>query len=292
MLTKNEIKQLQDSQPLYNKVANMTVSELREQANTHEILRNDIYWQNRFILYFPEKFTPAKQPPQDCYFQYFLDAYDEIIKKAGDESSTIPHTLSTGLLHDLEFLYALANGPHYCPSNLYEAEYYIRNNEEIIRKFIKKDPWYSLSAASDKIKDDIDMVKIATDLKPSAIAFASERIRGLRKVMEPLIKKDAGLLNYASRELRDNEELVKVAICYSTGYIGFNYASERLQKNDQLKKLVEDPEQKKEFKKQYKKIQEQRHARENRYRLAIFEHKKSPCNLDNTTDKNTPQYTQ
>lgn len=140
----------------------------------------------------------------------------------------------------------------------YPAEY--RDNKEIARLAVQSDG-RALCYVSERLKDDEELVLIAMDNYPKAYEDASIRLRRNLKFTlmavnadrenllyapdpvlrtlpaEAILHAHGGTLEYMSDEIKDNEDLVAIAI--SNCPDAFQFASDRIRNNPGLVKQID-----------------------------------------------------
>lgn len=118
------------------------------------------------------------------------------------------------------------------PYALMHASDRLKNDEDIVRAAISFSA-YSLQYAPEKFKDNKELVLKAIVSDPSVFMFASGRLKDDYEIAEKAIVLDAGMLQYASDRLRDHISLVSLSIKSEPWMLAF--ASQRVQ--DILKSL-------------------------------------------------------
>ena len=101
----------------------------------------------------------------------------------------------------------------------------VTDKEQMI-SLIKKDNTLN------SISDDVIMLA-PTILTKSSLKYASKRLRDNEEIVRLAIKRSYDALKYASKRLRDNEEIVRLAIEESYG-LALCYASPRLKYKEGL----------------------------------------------------------
>ena len=90
--------------------------------------------------------------------------------------------------------------------------------------------------ASDRLKDDDMVVRRAIlNYNTTALQFASERLKNNFDIVKTAVQMNPEVLQFASKELRNNEDIVKEAVAYDTQY--FKFAGDKLKNNFLLLKL-------------------------------------------------------
>ena len=110
----------------------------------------------------------------------------------------------------------------------------VTDKEQMI-SLIKKDNTLN------SISDDVIMLA-PTILTKSSLKYASSELCDDEEIVRLAIKRSYDALKYASKRLRDNEEIVRLAIEESYG-LALCYASPRLKYNDNMiKQAIESPD--------------------------------------------------
>jgi len=147
-------------------------------------------------------------------------------------------------------------------------ETFKEDDRDIILEAVKRKGW-AFIYASDRLKDDKDMILEALKYSPDVYQYASERLQNDKEVALEVLRKNSlssavilkfnddkdimlegvsklgSLLRFASDRLKDDRDVVLAAL--RNNPFTFVYASERLQKDKELKKIYDDAE--KEFNK-------------------------------------------
>ena len=168
-----------------------------------------------------------------CIGQIVLDINTEFFKNLGD-----------GLKEDEEFMIEAATR-HPELVSLYNPKWY--SNEQLFESVCAVDGLV-LKYANARIRDNIKIVKIATENNSNAVEFASLRIRSDKKFMLEMIEKDAMNLEFASANIQDDEEVIIYAIKLNPEAIKF--ASKRLLHDDRFLKncIYQNPKAEKHIK--------------------------------------------
>ena len=74
---------------------------------------------------------------------------------------------------------------------------------------------------------------MAVEAAPSALLYASERLKNDKEVVLAAVKRSGAALEYASEELRDDREMVLSAVYSDWGCLKW-VASQRLQQDEEL----------------------------------------------------------
>jgi len=112
-----------------------------------------------------------------------------------------------------------------------EAAYYYKNS---VLMEVRKNG-YALSDASERLKNDKEVVLAAVTSSGWALKYASENLKDDKEVVLAAVTNSGWALQYASKNLKDDKEVVLTAVT-GTGY-ALQYASERL-KNDKEVVLI------------------------------------------------------
>lgn len=94
-------------------------------------------------------------------------------------------------------------------------------------------PQLAIFHASNRLKDDFDIVAKAVKKDPWALVYASDRLKGHKELVELAIEKEPLTLQIVDAAWQDNPELVHRAINLSSGW-AFQYASPRLRDDDDI----------------------------------------------------------
>jgi CxxC motif-containing protein len=85
---------------------------------------------------------------------------------------------------------------------------------------------------SDELKNDKEIISLATDSYIYAIEYASEELRNNKEIMLRVVKQDGRLLKYASDELKNDKEVVSEAL--DTHCLALEYASEIIRNDKEV----------------------------------------------------------
>ena len=108
---------------------------------------------------------------------------------------------------------------------LQHASERLRDNDEVVREAIQKNV-LALQHASERLRDNEEVVLMAVRQKGRALQHASERLRDNEEVVREAIQKNAFALQHASEKLRDDKQIVLMAVRQRGGALWC--ASERL----------------------------------------------------------------
>jgi hypothetical protein len=87
----------------------------------------------------------------------------------------------------------------------------LRDDPEIVRLALIRDPSL-LAIASERLRDDEGLVRFATGISPSALRHASLRLRDDRELLRSVLAGGPSMIRYASARLRDDPELIREAL--------------------------------------------------------------------------------
>lgn len=134
----------------------------------------------------------------------------------------------------------LINNKSFVIEAIKQSNYFTMNlrkyldDKDVMLEAVKKDS-YSLSAASDRLKDDKDIILAAVNNGGiHTLSYASERLRDDKEVVLTAVIKNPESLQYASDRLKDSELIVKTAMDRHNERNPLQYASERLRTNPEL----------------------------------------------------------
>lgn len=99
-----------------------------------------------------------------------------------------------------------------------------------------KDDWKLLKFVPDKWKKNFDIVMAAVKENGKALRYASYHLRNNREVVIAAIRSrpHENVYKYVSRALRDDLEILKIALENGISEVGYFLASSRLQKHDDI----------------------------------------------------------
>ena len=102
----------------------------------------------------------------------------------------------------------------------------LRNDKEVVREAIKQNG-YTIRYASEELKNDKEVVLEAVKQNGKALLYASKELRNDKEVVLEAVRQDGEALNYASKELKNDKEVVLEAVKQKGN--AFWYASKELQ---------------------------------------------------------------
>ena len=108
------------------------------------------------------------------------------------------------------------------------------NNKEYILKIIRDsafDP-VNLKNASEKIKNDKEVILEAVKKDGASIFYASQELRADREIVLEAVRTYSYALSYASQELQNDKEIVLEAVKHSR--LALEFASQRLQNDPDI----------------------------------------------------------
>lgn len=98
-----------------------------------------------------------------------------------------------------------------CPEVIENCPERFRDDEKIVMASLQGDTEYILSYASDRLRDDFDVVYKAVKVDALNLEFASDRLRDNKEIVLRALKTYGGVLVDASERLQKDEELIKIA---------------------------------------------------------------------------------
>ncbi|WP_422452355.1 DUF4116 domain-containing protein [Endozoicomonas sp. ALC066] len=107
------------------------------------------------------------------------------------------------------------------------------NNKEKVRDILLRD---GLKYASQRIRNDKDLVIATLARHPDSLKYVSEELQNVAEVVMHTITKDGCYLQYASPTLQDDEKVVIAAVTNSSGAL--KYASERIRSDKNIIKTL------------------------------------------------------
>lgn len=108
------------------------------------------------------------------------------------------------------------------------------DNKEKILKAVSCSP-YALMHASDRLKNDIDIVKAAIFFNPYSLQYVAEKFKNNKELVSAAIESDPSVFMFASDRLKDDYEIAAKAIDLEAGML--QYASDRLKDHIDLVSL-------------------------------------------------------
>jgi len=113
-----------------------------------------------------------------------------------------------------------------------------RENVKIALESNLLSPVWLLQNASERLKDDRELVKMAVDKFHEALQYASERLRDDREIVKLASGKHWRGFQYASERLKDDRGMVKFAVTKGRDGLGLAYASENLKDDEEIVKMA------------------------------------------------------
>jgi len=101
----------------------------------------------------------------------------------------------------------------------------VRGDREIVRVAVSL-YWRELQYAAEALKGDRELIMMAVGANGMALEFASGALRGDREVVELAVSRHGLALQFASEELRGDLDIVEAAVSSAAGSLAF--ASDRL----------------------------------------------------------------
>src|SRR5436189_35559 len=83
---------------------------------------------------------------------------------------------------------------------------------KILLATMMSNPGFSLLYASERLKDNDEMVLAAISIDKWALKYTSERLKDKDEIVLASVEKNGSTLEYASERLRDNQEIVLTAV--------------------------------------------------------------------------------
>lgn len=109
------------------------------------------------------------------------------------------------------------------------------DDKKTVLDFIKQGghfPQLAIFNASDRLKDDFEVVSKAVKKDAWSIAFASERLKANKEIVELAVHKEPSTLQFVDHNWSDDKELVMAAV--KKNGIALKWASSRLQDDDDI----------------------------------------------------------
>lgn len=98
-----------------------------------------------------------------------------------------------------------------CPNALKYCPLTLRDDEDVVKAALQEEADYILEFASERLKDNYDIVLRAVKANPLNLAHASERLRDNREIVLQAVKGYGGMLEDASERLQRDDELIRIA---------------------------------------------------------------------------------
>ena len=112
----------------------------------------------------------------------------------------------------------------------------LRGEREFVMQAVSK-RGYALWHASEELRGDREIVMKAVSDNPHALKFASKELRGDREIVMEAVCNSGSVLRDASKELRGDLEIVMKAASHRDGWV-LNYATEELKNSNEFMKVV------------------------------------------------------
>jgi len=125
------------------------------------------------------------------------------------------------------------------PFALIYASDIVKQDSEIISKLVEiittKDS-LALQYASDELKNNFDIVKLAVGDNGLALQYAGDELKNNFDIVKAAIENNPSALQYASNELKNNFDIVKLSV--GNNGLALQYASDELKNNFYIVKLA------------------------------------------------------
>lgn len=162
-----------------------------------------------------------------------LSNYEEFRKRISDKTSLLRYVDIDYWCEDTKLVKKALKENGYLLGILPEK---YKSKKEYVFPAVKSDP-YVIKECSDEMRDDKDIIMAALQEDTNEIlCYASERLKNDYEVVYKAVKVDAFNLRYASNSLRDNRDIVLRAVNVYGGVL--EDASERLQQNLELREIA------------------------------------------------------
>ena len=180
----------------------------------------------------------AEDPRALCYLTDQLRGDKGLIEKAlaenpsknkpREEGSRVFRCISDKLLDDKTFVLEYIKK---WDMRLYPVSDKLKDDKDVVLTVLSKHP-DGYGSASERMQNDPEALKYirAYLMGPDQVGYAPlpKKLSGDRDVVKKVVANNCSLLQYASPELKDDEEIVNAAAAKGRGCL--HYASERLQK--------------------------------------------------------------
>jgi CxxC motif-containing protein len=94
-----------------------------------------------------------------------------------------------------------------CGGLLHYASNRLKNNYDIVKEAVKNS-WFNLRYASEELKNNKEIVTIAVAQDGCALEYASNNLKNDKKIVTIAVAQDGCALEYASEELKNNKEFM------------------------------------------------------------------------------------
>lgn len=131
-----------------------------------------------------------------------------LVKEAVKIDGTVYTTLPDDLKNNRG---VVLNAVKSCPEMIGECPKVYCDDEAIVKASLQEDTEELLSYASDRLKDDYDVVYKAVKVDALNLQYASDRLRDDRDIVLRAIKTYGGVLEDASDRLQKDDELIRIA---------------------------------------------------------------------------------
>ena len=131
-----------------------------------------------------------------------------LVKEAVKIDGTVYKTLPDDLKNNRG---VVKNAVISCPEMIGECPDIYRDDEAIVKASLQEDTEELLSFASNRLKDDYDVVYKAVKVDALNLQYASDRLKDNRDIVLRAIKTYGGVLEDASARMQKDKELIRIA---------------------------------------------------------------------------------
>ncbi len=114
-------------------------------------------------------------------------------------------------------------------------------NKSFFENAIKDKATWTIAYASDKLKDDKDLMMECAKEDGQALYFASQRLRDDKELVLLAVEQKWMIIKYASLRLRNDKDVAKLALSKSLD--AKDYLGTEILKDEEIQKIIHPPEE-------------------------------------------------